>query len=63
MKRYHDIDSNDIVVTLIGFSICLTFGLAFMCGMLWALEKEYELGITGRSSESLLIERENKGEE
>jgi hypothetical protein len=52
-----------MAVTLAGFFICLTFGLAFMYGMLWSLEKERELGIHGRSSESLLIEHENRGEE
>jgi hypothetical protein len=34
-----------------------------MYGLIWSLEKEHELGIHGRSSESLLIERENRGEE
>jgi hypothetical protein len=63
MKRYHSINGNDMAVTLAGFFICLTFGLAFMYGMLWSLEKERELGIHGRSSESLLIEHENRGEE
>ena len=63
MKRSHSIESNDMTATAIGFFICVTIGLTFMYGLIWSLEKEHELGIHGRSSESLLIERENRGEE
>lgn len=63
MKSSHSIDSNDMTATAIGFFTCVIIGLIFMYGLIWSLEKEYELGIHGRSSESLLIERENRGEE
>lgn len=63
MKSSQNIDSNDMVVTAIGFFICIVIGLTIVSALIWSLEKERELGIHGRSSESLLLEHENRGEE
>ena len=62
MKDFEYIDNSDIVNVAVGFFIALFIGLVFSYSMIWAMEKEIELGIAGRSSESLLIEYEKNGE-
>jgi len=60
MKSSHNIDSNDMMATVIGFFICVTIGLTFMYGLIWSLEKEHELGIHGKSSEALINGRNSR---
>lgn len=52
--------SDELFATALGFSICLGMAWIFIYAMLWSLEEEQRLGISGRSSESLLIEHERQ---
>ena len=52
---------DELFATALGFGICLGMAWVFIYAMLWSLEEEERLGISGRSSESLLLEYE-KGE-
>ena len=53
--------SDELFATAFGFGLCLGVAWIFIYAMLWSLEEEQRLGISGRSSESLLLEYE-KGE-
>ena len=46
------------VIELAGFIIVLA---AMMAGFVWADQKEHDLGIDGKSSESILIDAETSG--
>jgi len=50
-----DLLAEIIIMTMIGTVVSFVF-----YGLMWAQQEELELGIHGRSSESLLIEREQK---
>lgn len=56
-------NSNDITKfyeILIGFFVISTLFIVFTTAMLWAAEREQELGIWDKSSERILVEAENK---
>ena len=60
MKDFEYIGDSDIVNAAIGFFIAVFIGIVFLYSMIWAIEKEIELGIASRSSESLLIDHERE---
>ena len=53
-------DINKLYEDLIGFFIFAAVLGIFSTAMLWAAEREQELGIWNKSSERMLIEQENK---
>lgn len=53
-------DINKLYEELIGFFIFATLLAIFSTAMLWAAEREQELGIWNKSSERMLVEQENK---
>jgi len=52
--------SDELFATAFGFGLSLGIAWVFIYAMLWSLEEERRLGISGRSSESLLIEHESR---
>ena len=58
MHNKRDIDG--IYEDLIGFFIFATLFAIFSTALLWAAEREQELGIWNKSSERMLAEQENK---
>lgn len=59
MKNFEYVENSDIVNVAIGFFLCVFIGLLFSYSMVWAIEKEIQLGIHGKSSESLINGRNN----
>ena len=59
--KNNSLSIDEITSTIFGFFICCFAAIAFLLCLSWAHDKEVELGISGRSSESLLLEYE-KGE-
>lgn len=57
-----NVTTREAFATAFGFGLCIGIAWLFIYAMLWSLEEERKLGISGRSSESLLLEHE-KGEE
>jgi len=55
-----DIDISDVLVEIIIFAIIGTLMSLLIYGLMWAQQEELRLGIHGRSSESLMVEHEQK---
>ncbi len=60
MKNFEYVDDSDIVSVAVGFFFAVFIGLIFSYAMIWSMEKEIELGIHGKSSESLISGMENR---
>ena len=60
MKNFEYVDDSDIVSVAVGFFFAVFIGLIFSYAMIWSMEKEIELGIHGKSSESLINGMENR---
>ncbi len=53
-------DINELYENMISFFILAVLLTAFSTAMLWAMERERELGIWDKSSERILVQDENK---
>ena len=53
-------EEKSIAENLVDMMIAMVLMTGFMYGLVWSAEREEELGIHGRSSESLLLEKEFK---
>ena len=51
-------EEKNMVENLVDMMIAMVLMIGFMYGLIWSAEREEELGIHGRSSESLLLEKE-----
>ena len=54
MKNFEYVDDSDIVSVAVGFFFAVFIVLIFSYAMIWSIEKEIQLGIHGKSSESLI---------
>lgn len=57
---HNEKDVDKLYEDLIGFFIFAALFAIFSTALLWAAEREQELGIWNKSSERMLVEQENK---
>ncbi len=53
-------EEKSLAENMVDMMIAMVLMTVFMYGLVWSAEREAELGIHGRSSESLLLEKELK---